>query len=58
MVASVSPFVFFSCQLEGGCGVGDDNDDDDDDDEWLAADIYSEHMITECIKRPDSLGKV
>lgn len=48
MVASVSPFVFFCCQLEG---------DDDDDDEWLAADIYSEYMITECIKRLDSLGK-
>lgn len=47
MVASVSPFVlFFCCQLEG----------DDDDDECFAADIDSEYMITECIKRLDSLG--
>lgn len=46
----VSPFfckIFFCCQLTA----------DDDRDERLAADIHSEYMIIECMKRLVSLGK-
>lgn len=53
MVASPSCFVLF-CFLNF---VASFEGDEDDDDEWLAADIYNEYIITECINRPDSLGE-